>query len=154
MAVKDTHRDQTSETNSMVDENLIKGIHATLPRTGCIALDQKVADRMANAMAQRYAIDSSKLRWWEGMGVPSRTTQYQPHEGLNLIRKLVDGNPQVVMFVTDDEPPPWPAVRGPLDQVLFIVSEQRFFEYFLVPESLEWLIFDTHDNALVASSTL
>ena len=133
----------------MVDENLITEIRAMLGSTGCAELDRETSNELAARIAQKYAIDTRNIYWWEAIGVSAHSCGYEGEDSLRLIRDIVDGNPRVFLFVTDDQAPPWPAFYGSLDAVLVIISEQQLFEFFIVPDSLEWLIFDTHESRLI-----
>jgi hypothetical protein len=55
----------------------------------------------------------------------------------------------VFLVITDDELPPWVVVSGAWNGVRHLLSEARFFEFFVVNTSLRWIVFDTHDNRLV-----
>lgn len=67
-----------------------------------------------------------------------------------MLRQIVpDLSEPPLLFVTDDEPPPWPCVVAPIPVLVDMLREQRFFEYFIVDPRFQWVIFDTHHNALV-----
>jgi len=88
------------------------------------------------------------------LSVPAKTISYGDEDGLEIIGRVIPNNPEVILFVTDDESRPWPAFKGHLSNILTLIGEVRFFEYILTDEKLDWLVFDTHYNALVLTEKL
>ncbi len=112
------------------------------------------ASRLTDRVAQEFVADPNRIWWWEALKVPSRTLNYGEEAGLEKIASMLDPASVVTMLVTDDNPPPWPAFKGPLSEILHVIGEQWFFEYLLVGEAGDWCIFDTHHNSLVIAGSL
>ena len=79
---------------------------------------------------------------------------YGEADGLDVIRNNLGSAGNVSLVVTDDEYEPWPVFQGPLSEILALLAEQRFFEFILVSENMNWCIFDTHHNSLVLAGEI
>lgn len=112
-------------------------------------LDSSQTTTLTNGVASSFVANSNKRWWWESLSCPNKTVDYGDEDGLEIIGRNLAGDSTVYLVVTDDEFAPWPVFSGPLDCVLEIISELRYFEYFLVSEDSSWCIFDTHHNSLV-----
>jgi hypothetical protein len=109
--------------------------------------------------AGRYVRDPRLTWWWTAIAVPFATLPYADRNALSLIGELLGLTtapkiPEGTLFVTDDSPQPWPAFVGPVSELLLLIAEQPYFEYFLVDPCLEWVVFDTHHNELVVVGSL
>ena len=103
----------------------------------------------------RYKIDTKNIWWWENPKVTFSTISYGSSYALELIKGIVGSDSEVVtLVVTDDEPSPWPAWRGELRCIIDVIYELRYFEYFLVGENQNWLIFDNHHNQLILMGSI
>jgi len=77
---------------------------------------------------------------------------YDGADAFSVLRSNIGDLELVRLVVTDDEPQPWPVFEGPLEEILVVLQETRYFEYFLVPgvnDGGRWIVFDTHHNQLV-----
>lgn len=114
-----------------------------------VQLTCEEAQIVKEQIAGRYVQDHNKLWFWESLkGQASRIT-YDGEDGLALISKAILGNPTLYIALTDDEFPPWPVLKGNKNDILGLISELRFFEYFLTIPPFEWVIFDNHHNQLI-----
>ncbi len=108
-----------------------------------------------NLVADKFIKNRNNVWWWEDLTQDSVTIPYGDNDGLSVIKQIVCDNTIIVnFFITDDEPEPWPIFQGSLETVINVVSEQRYFEFFITPLDLSWLIFDTHHNSLIISGEL
>ena len=133
-----------------MDAELMNEIRSFSENVGTIAeLDSSQARELISRIAAVYVVDGNKRWWWDSLSRPSKTIEYGDDDGLEIISKNVDGDSTIFFVVTDDEFAPWPIFKGPLDSILELISEQRYFEYILVGVDESWCIFDTHHNSLV-----
>jgi hypothetical protein len=139
----------------MVDRDLVDEVSAAAARLGGIS--RLVADE-ANAYVERiaeaYIADKTFLRWWESLRTPCKRLKYSDGEGLSLLAGLVEGRNEVILVVTDDAEPPWPIFRGKMQDIVNMLEECRYFEYFIAAQDMSWIVFDTHMNELVVSGQL
>lgn len=138
-----------------MDDELINEIRSVAHDMGCVTeLDKKEVQEIYDKINSRFIKEEKKIWWWESLSIPSTSIEYGEHDGLSLIREIIKNNLKVLIFITDDEAPPWPAFEGKLEDILEIIKSQRFFEYFLTSKDCKWLIFDTHHNSLIVTGSL
>jgi hypothetical protein len=120
-------------------------------------LNAESANAAIALIASRFIENPKKLWWWESVKSPVLRIEYGDSLPYPKIQQLLGEGNVVRLIVTDDEPLPWPVLEGPLNEILHIIEDQRFFEYFLVPavsDTPGWIIFDTHHNELVIGGSL
>ena len=112
------------------------------------------ADVLLRRLVEIHGIDSTRHYWWESLAT-SRFVRYSTsgndwREQIAVF--LADMGDPVFLAITDDEPPPWRVLRiehG--SEVATLLSEMRFFEYFVFSQDCARVFFDTHDNVLISS---
>lgn len=112
-------------------------------------LTNEEAELVKEQIVERYVQDPKKLWFWESLKGPVTRVTYGDEDGLELISRVIQGNPILYITLTDDEFPPWPVLKGNKNDILGLISELRFFEYFITTPSFEWVIFDNHHNQLM-----
>ena len=117
-------------------------------------LDVERSRDLLGFFSEVFVSDSGRRWWWEALRCDAKTIEYGDDDGLEIIKKILTGVDSVFFVVTDDEFPPWSVFKGRLDDVLELISEQRYFEYFLFREGMDWCVFDTHHNSLVVAGVL
>lgn len=110
---------------------------------------------LLDRIAARYVRDRKRVLWWDNLSVESVSVEYGAQDGLSALRRLVsDDNAVCLLFVSDEESPPWPVLVGTLHDLLKVISEQSFFEFVMSDEEGTWAVFDTHHNSLVVCGSL
>ena len=139
----------------MIDQELIEDIHrASVGLATFHELNLVDSENIIAKISKKYISDTSKVWWWESLESDSFTIEYGEEDGLKILENLISNDQTVFLFVTDDEPEPWNIFKGDFSEVLNVLKEQRFFEYFIVSEEIEWIVFDTHHNSLVIAGIL
>jgi len=88
--------------------------------------------------------------WWEGLPDQAMRVPYADQEGLHIVLKIIsETSDRLILFVTDDSCAPWMCVSGTASGLVDMLREQRFFEYFIVNSTMDWILFDTHHNSIV-----
>ncbi|MCW8344395.1 hypothetical protein M8V13_22865, partial [Stenotrophomonas sp. SG1] len=82
-----------------------------------------------------------------------QTIQYDYRdEGLSsLAELLLEVNGEMCLVDTDERAKPWPIWTLQASELIPLLGELPFFEYFVVLDGGATLLFDTHHNALVVS---
>lgn len=112
-------------------------------------LDADETERLTWDVASRFVEDPSCLWWWESLLGVSQSIEYHG-DGLKLLSTLLAARSgELTLFVTDEQRPPWMALRGSRDALIELLGDHQSFEYFVVDDSLDWIIFDTHHDCLV-----
>ena len=118
-------------------------------------LENAEALAFVDAVAKSFIADADKTWWWDSIKQKSLTISYGNDDCSELLNKLIKNKrAEVLLIVTDEESRPWPVFRGAFSDVSKIISEQRFFEYFITNRECTWLIFDTHHNSLVLTGEM
>ncbi|WP_422505646.1 hypothetical protein [Stenotrophomonas sp. GZD-301] len=101
-----------------------------------------------------HGIDSKRLYWWESLKKGGSLHYRDSGDGwrAQVSSLLTDMGDPVFLVVTDDEPPPWPVLRFERGtEVVKLLGDMHFFEYFVFSQNCGKVFFDTHDNFLIWS---
>jgi len=123
---------------------------AVATRADVKALDVLDAAQVVDRAATAFGADRRRVWWWETLGKETYAVQYGSDVPFPKIREFFRGRgDRFHLAVTNDRPPPWLVLQGSLDSLLYVISECRFFEYFIVDEAFSLIVFDNHHNYLV-----
>lgn len=139
-----------------MDEELRKELSLALQHIGGVRLlKQDEADELIEKARGAFVADPGRLWWWESVSSPCSSRTYGESDVSKiLLASLREKGPQFYMVITDDQPRPWAVVSGDLDGLIKVIQGTRPFEYFLMDESIAWILFDTHHNSLIAAGDL
>ena len=138
-----------------MDFELMSGIRLSAESSGnVIELDDGQAKDLLNRISDAFVINKNNLWWWQSLRYISKKIDYGNDDGLEIINKITHGSDLVYLIITDDEFPPWPVFKGVIGNILDTISEQRYFEYFLVAEDESWCIFDNHHNSIILTGCI
>ena len=134
----------------MDDSTLATAISDLLER-GPFPTDR--AALLLDSLAVRHGIDSRRIFWWAGAPLMDREIQYEgSEEGLSRLSVLLaDVRGEICLVASDKRASPWPVWALRPGEVIPLLGELPFFEYFLVLDGGATLLFDTHHNTLVVS---
>lgn len=119
-----------------------------------IRLSDLEIQEIQNLICYRFGIDLDNVWCWENMAHIDTIIEYGNENGLNKIKLLFNTNPVVKLVVTDEDTPPWFGFKGKVFDLLEVVNKLRYFEFFIVNEDCNIIVFDTHQNALVLSRNI
>ncbi len=134
----------------MLEEGLVASIRTYVEcHSGLRVVPDDDTSALALEAAGRFAIDRKLRWWWQGLSAGGRLA-YSGQGGLRLLDRMLQQHAgDLIMVITDDELPPWLAVSGRWECLRALLEEHQFFEFFLLDRRVDWLVFDTHENALV-----
>ncbi len=132
----------------MDDSNLATTISQLLGR------DPLLSDRaigLLQSLASRHGIDPCLVYWWAGKASADQTIQYDgSDEGLSCLADLLaEANNEICLVASDERALPWPVWTLQVSELIPLLGELPFFEYFVVLDGGATLLFDTHHNTLV-----
>lgn len=138
---------------SSISPSLMKAIREYARQHPELAiLGEAVVDDIAESLAAAYVKDRGSLWWWESLRSPFVTEAYGDNDGLGRVEEILGRlRGPFTLIITDDERPPWEAVRGPLKTLVAMLREHQCFEFCIVNDTLAWALFDTHHNSLVVA---
>jgi hypothetical protein len=141
-----------------MDTELLDEVRKSVQKQGHVEeLQADLTNSVLTSVGSKFVKEPKSIWWWQNLNCPAQTLSYANADMANEIRELLPDDQQVRLVITDDEPPPWPVFQGPVDEVLAVIGEQRFCEFFLIPVTNAepgWIIFDTHDNQLVVAGEI
>ena len=110
--------------------------------------DSELSDIQVS-IKNKFKVDVNRVWCWDSIGVQSKTVEYGEKDGLIEIKNFFGGDINVKIVVTDEETPPWFGFKGKLFDILDVLRNVRYTEFFLINDNCSWIIFDTHHNSLV-----
>jgi hypothetical protein len=136
-----------------MDAELLKSLSDyTQENSRVTVLPADETSELATQVARHFGFSMNGRWWWEELPKAGATSiSYTSGEdGLGALLKVIpEASQHVLLFVTDDEPPPWPCIGGAVGPLVAMLRQQRFFEYFIVDSTMQWIVFDTHHNQLI-----
>ncbi|MFN8149502.1 MAG: hypothetical protein U0R24_00040 [Solirubrobacterales bacterium] len=120
---------------------------------GLSVLSPEATEALVERVSSQFSVDRSRQWWWEGL-LGARVIECDTSDGLAALQRLLPQNEALALVVTDDEFPPWIAVSGAWPSLSRMLRETRLFEFFVVPDRLNWIVFSTHDSQLVVAGDL
>jgi len=113
---------------------------------------ERIVDRIRDSFLDR---NRRAARLWEALADGDH--EYLPYgegDGIAIIERRVGTCQDAILVVTDDEPPPWVALRGPVAKLGALLRDVRYVEFSIASPNADWVVFDTHDNRLVFAGAL
>lgn len=137
-----------------IDPDLLADLREIAPTVGLQELSTTEAEHVAISALEAFVTVPDATWWWAVLREPVISLRYGEGDGVALLLRLQPPDTRVVLVVTDDEQPPWPAFEGALQDVVAMLREVRVFEFWVAPRDWRWIVFDTHENALVVAGSL
>jgi hypothetical protein len=111
------------------------------------------ADALLKSLAARHGIDPRHVFWWVGKASADHAIQYDSSdEGLSCLDELLaEVNGEMYLVASDERALPWPIWTLQASELIPLLGDLPFFEYFVVLDGGATLLFDTHHNTLVVS---
>ncbi|MCK6521691.1 hypothetical protein L6R49_09655 [Myxococcota bacterium] len=137
-----------------VDPELLEELRALAPGLGVVELAEADAAGVIRRARATFVTRPRVTWWWTALRPPTVTLPYGGQDGLTLLVRLLPAETRAVLVVTDDEPPPWPTFEGAIGDLVALLRELRPFELWLSAREADWIVFDTHHDALVVAGPL
>lgn len=114
----------------------------------------EIAKSLLADIAMRHVNDASSIYWWSSLKGKAQVIEYDGGtSGIALVSSILTdiGDDSVYLIVTDDEPSPWSVFKVVREDLMEVLSELPFFEYFVSTMDCSFLLFDTHENNIIVS---
>ena len=135
-----------------MDKDLLKKIHSVVVDNGrgYFVSDEKAA-QLIRDLAGKFSFDISALFIWANKNLH---TIYEYGDDLEkwegALRDLVDRfDEDIFIAVSNEVFYPWQILSCRKEGVVELLRELPPFEYFIFDSSLQYVVFDTHDNFFV-----
>ena len=139
----------------MLDAELIAEVRSTVRDFPDVReLPQHEASEVIHEAGKRHIVDVDRVWWWTSLRGECPSLSHEGSDGLEVLGSLLPLDAIAYLVITDDEPPPWLVLRGRSSELLAVLRDLRFCEYFIVSSEYDWIVFDTHDNTLVVAGDL
>lgn len=108
-------------------------------------LESNQSKLVLDKISEIYKIDYDNLFIWEYL--EGKVTNYTNENWeIELMDLLVLLNDKIYICITNEEYYPWSILYGSKNDIINIVNEMYYFEYFIFDDNFSILIFDTHHN--------
>jgi hypothetical protein len=134
-----------------MDEELLEDLKDYVSKDPRIKrLDASDCHKLYEAVARHFGFPKDAIWWWEHVPKSAVRISYNGNDGIACLESILPQQEGLMaIFITDDDPSPWVCFTGPAAALLQLLRSHRFFEYFIVDPSMNWIVFDTHDNSLI-----
>ncbi|HWK02140.1 MAG TPA: hypothetical protein VNS58_00815 [Puia sp.] len=102
-------------------------------------------------LAEKFSFEIKQLFMWANKN-PAEVYDYQktPNQWEHLLlRSLANFSDRIFLVVTNEDFFPWKVLDCKKDNCIKLLTELPYFEYFIFDDSMDYVLFDTHDNALI-----
>ncbi len=106
------------------------------------------SSKTLNLLFEIFELDTERLYLWESK--KGEKFDYSQDSWVSVLKnQLADFEEVLYLVVTDDEFPPWLVYKCKKGDLLKLLPELRFFEYFLFDERMKKVVFDNHHNQFI-----
>jgi hypothetical protein len=117
---------------------------------GIRLLDATEVQQITEKVANCFIKDKNHLWWWESLSQSPTIIKYDNSEFLEVIGGFLGHKSGALcLILTDDEFPPWCGIAGESEDMLAAIQELPAIEFFIVPQDIGWIVFETHHNELI-----
>jgi hypothetical protein len=139
----------------MLAPELMTEIRIALARIPTVReLPEREAADLLTSLGTYHVAKPDEAWWWSNLKDEREVIPYGDDDGLQQMARILPRETAVFLAITDDEAPPWPVLSGKVADLLAVLRELSFCEYFLFDIDGTWIAFDTHHDELVIAGTL
>lgn len=145
--------DKMSDTRAEIEEairtlSLLPEQFRPLPSSEAEAVNRECLRRFTTAT-------KAPNWWWEWLKPPTASQPYDDFDGeISLLTQLIPDLDAPVYFIAEDEEVIFPVYLTTTRQVMAVLGECFFFEYYLTPPDYAWLLCSTHHNDLIGAGEM
>lgn len=118
-------------------------------------IEPEEANRMIKGLFRIFNLDVNQLFVWEDFKGHIVFNKYGDKSKIwnaSLDKFIFDFQNDIFVAVTNEEYYPWPILSCKKADIVSILNEQSYFEYFIFDSKMDKIIFDTHHNTLMRYS--
>ncbi|MGN7784731.1 hypothetical protein ACTJIJ_09400 [Niabella sp. 22666] len=105
---------------------------------------------LISLVADKFKLDINRLFMWEDVKAVDRLEYPDPAGWENGLNKyLQDFQNEIFVVITDENFYPWSVFICCKQDLIRILENQKYFEYFLFDSLQQRLLFDTHHNEFI-----
>lgn len=116
-----------------------------------VFLSNAESSTLVTELAKKFMFDIDRLFVWDTLTAVDWTDYSNGIEIWNVsLSKFLDKfQKEIFIVITDENFFPWPIFKCCKTDLIKILENVRFFEYFLFDSLQKQILFDTHDNSLM-----
>jgi hypothetical protein len=113
-------------------------------------LSNSLSDSLISNVVKIFGFNIQQKYLWEKK-IPTIQIPYQiDNEGISFIQEyLIKLEQRIYLCITDDEFMPWGIFFFPREYLIELLTNHRYFEFFIFDKTMNTILFDTHDNEII-----
>lgn len=114
-------------------------------------IESEIAEQFVLDIVQKFKLNKNLVHIWDdnSLNIHTVISYGEDQWELELSKQLGVFEDNIFLVVTNDDPYPWDVYSGQKENLIILLNELPFFEYFIFDINFDRLLFDTHSNSLV-----
>ncbi|WMS86585.1 DUF6756 family protein [Pleionea litopenaei] len=129
------------ELNEIISSEKIRGIEFLRMNNW-----QWIMDKLAENFLSHGKQSLERIWLWEAIEEPYAS--YQPDDGIEELNSLLCHS-DTYWFIASDEDGKYWVLEGTGEAIVSVLSETRYFEYYITNKEISWLICENHHGVMV-----
>ncbi len=105
-----------------------------------------IIDKLADEFLSQGKQSLKRIWLWDSIKEPCLT--YQPEDGLEELKSLLDQS-EFYWFIASDEDGKYWVLEGTGKAIVRVLSETRYFEYYITNKKFSWVVCENHHGVMV-----
>ncbi|MEL6194028.1 MAG: DUF6756 family protein [Bacteroidota bacterium] len=133
-------------------EKLIEEINSVIVRNELdfTLLERIEAGDIYDKLNQSFPINYNQRWLWENENISLRFSYEEGNDWSSALGEALNDFDDKILFIpTDDEFFPWKIFEGEKRQLMELLEDLYYFEYFVTDRSFQKIVFDNHHNEII-----
>jgi len=135
-----------------MDKDLFKAISSAINgKEDCYFVPDERATQLITDLTAKFSFDLTKLFIWAKKDLHNFYEYGDDREKWETIIGDLSNrfDEEIFLCITNEEFYPWKIIKGKKSVIIGLLTELPWFEYFIFDATLQYVVFDTHDNFFV-----
>lgn len=112
---------------------------------------QWIMEKLADSFLSHGKKSLDRIWLWDSIKEPY--TSYQPDDGIEDLNSLLSQS-GAYWFIASDEDGKYWVLEGTGKAIVSVLSETRYFEYYITNKEISWLICENHHGVMVLKGSI
>jgi len=112
---------------------------------------QWIMDKLAGSFLSHGKKSLERIWLWDSIKEPYKS--YQPDDGIGELKSLLNES-ESYWFIASDEDGKYWVLEGTGKALVKVLSETRYFEYYITDKAISWLICENHHGVMVLKGSI
>ncbi|WP_444914642.1 DUF6756 family protein [Microbulbifer sp. TRSA007] len=112
---------------------------------------QWIMDKLADSFLSQGRQSLDRIWLWDSIKEPF--TSYQPGNGIKELNSLLSESDSYWFIASDEDGKYW-VLEGTGKAIVRVLSETRYFEYYITNKEISWLICENHHGVMVLKGSI